>query len=92
MRKLALACILSLGFLFSGCMGPNHLMNSLNNWNAEVTEQDWINEAIFIPMSLVQVGAWFADVLVINTFDYWSGENWLDDPGPFPADRFTWKD
>ena len=92
MRKLALACILSIGFMFSGCLGPNYLQNSLNNWNAEVVEQDWLAETIFIPMIFVQVAAWMGDVLVVNTVDYWSGDNWLDDPGPFPGDKFSYKD
>ena len=91
MKKVTLACILSLGVMFSSCLGPNNLQNKLNNWNAEVVEQDWIAESIYIPMFLIQAGAFMVDALVINTWDYWSGENPIADPGPFPADKFTLK-
>ncbi len=90
MKKLALACILSLGFLFSGCLGPNNLHDSIRNWNAELSEQGWVNEAVFIPMAFfVYPIAMLGDWLVLNTIDYWSGENPINDPGPFPASSFT---
>ncbi len=89
MKKLTVACILSLGLMCSSCLGPNNLMNKLNNWNAEVVEQDWLAEIIYIPMSVVQMGAYIGDALIFNTVDYWSGENPIEDPGPFPHDQFT---
>ncbi len=93
MKKLALACILSLGILFSGCLGPNNLHDSIRNWNAELAEQDWLNETIFIGLNIVLVYplAYLGDILVLNTIDYWSGENPINDPGPFPASSFTYK-
>ncbi len=91
MKKLTLACILSLGFLFSGCLGPNNLVGSIRNWNAEVTEQNWLAETIFIGLHIVPVYpfAYLGDILIINTIDYWSGENPISDPGPVPASSFT---
>lgn len=89
MKKLTLACILSLGAMFSSCLGPNNLQNKLNNWNAEVFEQDWLCETLYVPLFPVQLGAYLGDALFFNVWDYWSGENLITDPGPFPAPSFT---
>ena len=83
-RKATLAGALTLGLLCGGCLGPNNAQNSLRNWNAEVTDMDWVNEVIFLVISPAYGVAGLIDVLVLNTIDYWSGENPLDDPGPFP--------
>lgn len=75
----------------TSCLGPNNAFNSLNNWNAKVTDQDWANELIFLGLNIIPVYgvALLADHLVLNTIDYWSGENPMDTPGPFPAENFT---
>ncbi len=93
MKKLALACVLALGLLLPGCLGPNNLQNSLQNWNADVTDQDWLAETIYIGLHILPVYpiAYLGDVVVVNTIDYWSGANPINDPGPFPASSFTYK-
>lgn len=85
MKKFALGAMLAVSLTFTGCLGPNNLTSKLNNWNAEITTQDWANELIFIPLSPVHLLAWFSDVLVFNTWDYWAGDNPISDPGTFPA-------
>ena len=89
MKKILAAAVLTLGA--SGCLGPNNMFDSLNIWNAEVVEQDWLVEVIFIGMYIIPVYpiALLGDVIVINTVDYWSGENPIDDPGPFPNEAFA---
>ena len=86
-RKATLAGALALGILSTSCLGPNNAHNSLRNWNAEVSDQDWVNELIFLGMNVVPVYpiAMLADVFVLNTIDYWTGENPIDEPGPFPT-------
>ncbi|MEM1450873.1 MAG: DUF3332 family protein [Planctomycetota bacterium] len=88
MKSLLPAAALSLGL--AGCLGPNNLFNGLNNWNARATDQDWVDEIIFLGLNFIPVYpiALFGDVLVFNTIDYWSGENIIQDPGPFPHDAF----
>ncbi len=88
MKKLIATTALMLGA--SGCLGPNNLYNGLNNWNANVTDQDWADELIFLGLHIIPVYGitLFADILVINTIDYWSGENPVKDPGPFPHEAF----
>lgn len=87
MKKLALAAALSLTLLFGGCLGPNNLHDSIRNWNAEATEQDWINEGIFLGLTILPVYglAYLGDIVIFNTVNYWSGSNPITDPGPFPG-------
>lgn len=88
MKKIFAAAALTLGA--SGCLGPNHLFNGLTNWNANLSEQDWVDELVYLGLNIIPVYwvALAADGLVVNTIDYWSGENPVTDPGPFPNDAF----
>lgn len=85
MKKIIAASALALGA--TGCLGPNNAANSLMNWNAEVTDQDWVNEAIFVGMYLIPIYplAYAGDIAIFNTIEYWSGGNPIDAPGPFPG-------
>lgn len=85
MKKILAAAACTLGA--TGCLGPNNATNSLLNWNAEVSDQDVVNEAVFIGMTIVPVYliAYAADVIVFNTIEYWAGGNPVDAPGPFPG-------
>ena len=87
MKKALLATVLALGLGSSSCLGPDHLYNSVKNWNAELSEQDWLNEAVFLGLYISPVYeiALLGDVVIFNTIDYWSGKNTIKDPGPFPG-------
>ncbi|MEZ6015255.1 MAG: DUF3332 family protein [Planctomycetota bacterium] len=75
----------------TSCLGPNNATNSLRNWNATVTDMDWADELLFLGMNIVPVYgiAMFADVVVLNTIDYWTGENPVSEPGAFPDADFS---
>jgi hypothetical protein len=90
-RKTLAACALSTVALTS-CLGSNNLHDSIQNWNAEFSDQDWLNEAIFIGFMIVPVYpfAYLGDSVIFNTIEYWTGENPINDPGEFPG--FTSKD
>jgi hypothetical protein len=94
MKKHALALVLALALPCSGCLGPDNAHNSIRNWNANATEHDWLNEVIFIGLTVVPVYglAYLGDILIFNTIDYWSGDNPIEDPGPFPHADFTGDD
>ena len=94
MKKLVLALVLSLSSICSGCLGPNNLHNTIRNWNADATEPDWLNEVIFVGLTIIPVYglAYLGDILIFNTVDYWSGNNPIEDPGPFPREEFTGTD
>ena len=85
MKKTILASAFALTLLGTSCLGPNNAQNKVNNWNAEVTEHNWLNEILFIiPLGFVQQLAWLGDVIIFNTIEYWGGENPVSDPGDFP--------
>lgn len=87
MKKTFLASVLTLGLFSSSCLGPDNLYRGVKNWNADLSEQDWINEAVFIGFWIIPVYqiSLLGDVLIFNTVSYWTGEDAIKDPGPFPG-------
>ena len=87
MNKRMLALILALSLATPGCLGPDHLYGGLRNWNAELSEQDWVNEVVFLGLCIIPVYpiAMLGDVVIFNTVNYWSGNNPISDPGEFPG-------
>lgn len=75
-KKTLAASALTLGLLAPSCLGPNNAFNGINNWNATATDQDWLNEVIFLGLNIIPVYALalMGDMLIFNTIGYW-GEN-----------------
>jgi hypothetical protein len=92
MKKLLLPLVLCIGLASSSCLGPDHLYNSIKNWNAGLSDKDWVNEIVFLGLTIIPVYpiALLGDVVIFNTVGYWSGDGLVKDPGPFPG--FTRKD
>jgi len=92
MKKTAIAAALVLALTCSSCLGPDSLYNSVKNWNAGLSKQDWVNEVVFIGLYFIPVYpiALFGDIVIFNTIDYWTGKPTLNAPGPFPG--FSRKD
>ncbi|MCB9916034.1 MAG: DUF3332 family protein [Planctomycetes bacterium] len=86
MKKVLLASLLALGVSTTSCLGPDNTYHSIKNWNAELSEQDWVNEIVFLGLNIIPVYgiAQFLDILIFNTIGYW-GDNPISDPGPFPG-------
>ena len=87
MKKSLVAAALVVSLSLQSCLGPDHLYNSVKNWNAELSDQDWVNEVAFLAMTIIPVYgiAWVGDVLIVNTVGYWSGDYPVKDPGTFPG-------
>ncbi len=86
MRKKSLtvliASTLCCSILFSSCIGSFSLTNKLLSWNNRI-DSKFINELVFIAFWIVpvyEVSA-IADLLVINTIEFWSGDNPVADAG-----------
>lgn len=76
-NKVRLVAILLGGsFLFSSCIGSFGLFNRLSSWNRSVGNK-FVNELVFLAFNIVPVYgvAYLADVLVINSIEFWSGSN-----------------
>ena len=89
-NALLATLLLSALTLLPGCLGPFNASRTVLNWNANLHEEDAVCEVVFIGLNIIPVYAivGLADLIVLNTIDYWSGENPVDDPGPFPGDSF----
>lgn len=69
--------LLSASVLFNSCIGSFGLSNKLLAWNRSFDEDKWINEMMFFVLAAVQVYtiAGLADFFVLNTIEFWTGEN-----------------
>ena len=76
--KLTLVCayLLSGTILFSSCIGSFSLFNKLLDWNHNIGDK-FVNELVFVALTIVPVYAvaGVADLLVINSIEFWSGDN-----------------
>lgn len=76
-NKAVLVCaMLSGSVLFSSCIGSFGLWNSLKDWNQGVSNK-FVNELIFLAFHIVPIYevAYLADVLVLNSIEFWSGSS-----------------
>lgn len=68
--------------MFSSCIGSFSLSNKLLNWNRNI-DNKFVNELVFIAFWILpayEVCA-IADVLVLNSIEFWSGSNPAADAG-----------
>ena len=59
----------------SSCIGSFGLTNSVLSWNKRATDNKFVNELIFILISPAYAVCTVADVLVLNTIEFWTGSN-----------------
>lgn len=61
--------------LMSSCIGSFGLFNKVLDWNKRATGNKFLNWLIFIVISPAYVLCGVADILVINSIEFWSGDN-----------------
>ncbi|MDP4240418.1 MAG: DUF3332 domain-containing protein [Bacteroidota bacterium] len=73
---VVLSIILSGSVLFSSCIGSFNLSNKLLNWNKSLSSK-FVNEVVFICFNIIPVYgiSLFADAVVLNTIEFWTGSN-----------------
>ena len=75
-RHLELAVLLlAAGVAMSSCVGSFGLFNRLAQWNKKATNSKFLNEIIFILISPAYAVCGLADLLVLNSIEFWSGSN-----------------
>lgn len=75
-RTLKVATILLAATLtMSSCVGSFSLFNKLAAWNKDATGNDILNEIIFLVISPAYGVCMLADTLVLNTIEFWTGDN-----------------
>jgi hypothetical protein len=77
MKKSLIAASLALGLFGASCLGPNKAFNSVHDWNMKVSDNRWVNEAVFLGMNIIPVYGvcLFADYIVLNSIEWWTGSN-----------------
>jgi len=73
---------LAAAFLFvtlgqTGCIGSFQLTNNLYNWNKNEVGGKWGSELVFAAFVIIPVYAvaLFADGIVLNSIEFWTGSN-----------------
>ena len=59
----------------SSCIGSFGLFNKVLDWNKQATGNKFLNWLIFIVISPAYVLCGVADMIVINSIEFWSGTN-----------------
>ncbi|WP_274290081.1 DUF3332 domain-containing protein [Prevotella corporis] len=68
-------CLMTGTVLMSSCVGSFAMFNKLASWNKRATDSKFLNELIFIVISPAYAFAGIADALVLNTIEFWTGDN-----------------
>lgn len=79
---LLMAATLGCSIMFSSCIGSFNLTNKLLSWNQGIGDK-FVNELVFVAFWIIpvyEVSA-LADVLVINSIEFWTGRNAVADNG-----------
>lgn len=79
MRKLFMpicALLLASSLMFTSCIGSFKLTNKVLSWNHQISNK-FVNELVFFGLWVLPVYeiSALADMLVINTVEFWSGSN-----------------
>lgn len=84
MKKIVLnsAILLTLGTVtFSSCIGSFGLTNSLLGWNKRATGNKFLNELIFIVITPAYAVCSVADLFVLNSIEFWTGDKVIANVG-----------
>lgn len=74
--SVAVATLLLGSMTFTSCIGNFHLTNSVLKWNKQVGSK-FVNEVVFFAFWILPVYevTSLADILVLNSIEFWSGRN-----------------
>ena len=73
-KRTILTATLCATLICTSCLGPNKTFNDLHEWNEEFSEKRWVNEAVFLGLTIIPVYsiAYLIDIIVRNSVDWWS--------------------
>ena len=89
MKKM-IAVILIVAFFTTGCTGPFNLTRKVYNFHHSQADK-WSNELCFLVVALTPVYglAMFADAIIFNSIEFWTGKNPVDMSYVPPASRIV---
>lgn len=72
------AVLLSMSLILSSCIGSFNLTNKVKDWNGSLGNK-FVNELIFIGLHIIPVYELtiMADILVLNSIEFWTGSSAL---------------
>lgn len=75
---LSVALVIALGssIVLTSCIGSFNLTNKLLSWNRQISNK-FVNELVFVAFWILPVYeiSGLADILVLNSIEFWSGSN-----------------
>ena len=76
------ALMIAAAFMLSSCIGSFQLTNKVKDWNESIGDK-FINEVVFLAFHIVPVYqiCMFADGVVFNSVEFWTGERLVADAG-----------
>lgn len=76
------ALMIAAAFMLSSCIGSFQLTNKVKDWNESLGDK-FINEVVFLAFHIVPVYqiCMFADGVVFNSVEFWTGERLVADAG-----------
>ena len=76
MKRISVTVMLVIVLFFSSCIGSFKLTNAVYDWNSNVGDK-FVNEVVFLACVIVPVYeiSMVADALILNTIEFWSGNN-----------------
>ncbi|MDR3189023.1 MAG: DUF3332 domain-containing protein [Prevotellaceae bacterium] len=63
--------------LMSSCIGSFSLFNKVLDWNKKATNNKWVNELIFVCLTIIPVYevSYFLDAILFNSLEFWTGQS-----------------
>lgn len=76
------ALMIAAAFMLSSCIGSFQLTNKVKDWNESLGDK-FVNEVVFLAFHIVPVYqiCMFADKVVFNSVEFWTGERLVADAG-----------
>lgn len=71
----SISLVLAGALLTTSCVGSFRLFNKVASWNKHATDSKFLNEVIFLVISPAYFICGTADVLILNSIEFWSGRN-----------------
>ncbi len=77
MKKFCIAGVATLALFAGSCLGSNRAFNGLHEWNETMSENRWVNEAVFLGLTIIPVYGvtYLLDIVIFNSIEWWGGEN-----------------
>src|SRR5580692_433125 len=88
--KRIVASIVIIAFFTTGCTGSFNLTRKVYNWHRSQSDK-WADELCFLLVALIPVYslATFADAIVFNSIEFWTGKNPVEMSANQPSNRLA---